>query len=108
LAIGEGEYRNPFPLIETDTWTNGEGKKETSRTATDWDELEFPVTMAKPLIMEATSRAMALQIFDEIGIFPPTKKEDPVIIGRIHLKKSRYNDRTISFMIAWHLNTNVI
>jgi hypothetical protein len=57
--------------------------------------------------MQATSRAMALEIFDEIGVFPPTKKEDPVIIGRVNLNHKGMK-RTVSFMIAWHLNTNQI
>lgn len=105
LPIGEGEYKNPFPLVERNRDTQNSGNNYSSTT--DWDEFEFPITMAKPVIMEATSRAMALQIFDEIGVFPPTKKEDPVIIGRINLKHGGAT-KTVSFMIAWHLNTNQI
>lgn len=103
LPQGKGEYKNPFPLIVRDKHKNSEGREEQSSYASDWDELEFPITMAKPRIMEATGRAMALQIFDQIGIMPANKKEDPVIIGQIITHK-----KTVSFMIAWHLNTNVL
>lgn len=101
LPVGEGEYKNPFPVIYE---TGGENKHFYPG---EWDQFEFPVMMAKPQIMEATNRAMALRIFDQIGIMPAHRKEDPVIIGQIH-RKSGYNTKTVSFMIAWHLNTNVL
>jgi hypothetical protein len=64
--------------------------------------------MAKPEIMNATAAAMRMKIFDQIGVMPHTrKKEDPVIIGQI-IRKVGYTKHTVSFMIAWHLNTNVI
>jgi hypothetical protein len=107
LPQGEGEYRNPFPLLERQTDKDAQGKETHGVYPICWDELQFPITMAKPVIMQATSRAMALEIFDEIGVFPPTKKEDPVIIGRVNLNHKGMK-RTVSFMIAWHFNTNQI
>jgi len=64
--------------------------------------------MCKPQIMEATSRAMALKIFDRFGVFPPTQDDDPVILGQIVHKAGQYRTKIVSFLIAWHLNTNVL
>lgn len=110
LPQGEGQYKNPFPIILEDTENDLEGKEVTKYWASDWDEFEFPVSMAKPQIMEAASRAMALKIFDEIGICPEDpKKQDPMIIGNIIVPSSSpYAHRKVSFIIAWHLNTATI
>lgn len=109
LAIGEGEYKNPFPLVERQNSITEGGKEIQSAgsRASDWDDIDFPITMAKPKIMEATTNAMALKIFDQIGVMPATRNEDPVIIGQI-IRKSGYITKTVSFMIAWHLDTNVL
>lgn len=109
LAQGEGEYKNPFPIVSRVTSEHKDGKeiRKAESEAVDWDEFEFPLTMARPQIMEATSRAMALKIFDRIGIMPAHKKDDPVIIGQI-FNKNGWNEKIVSFMIAWHLNTNVL
>lgn len=106
LPANEGEYKNPFPVIGRST-REVDGKTLREDMIEGWDEFEFPLTMAKPITMDATSRAMALKIFDQLGVLPPTRKEDPVIIGQIKLKKG-YTTKLVSFMIAWHLNTNMI
>lgn len=106
LPMGEGEYQNPFPVVFEKHFGEGENRKRYTQ-AERWDEMEFPIFMAKPEIMDATSRAMALKVFDRIGVFPRYKKEDPVIIGQI-FRKVGASERVVSFMIAWHLNTNMI
>jgi len=103
LKIGEGEYKNPHPRV-----FRKEQNDKTYYFAKEWNEFEFPITMAKPNIMEATNYAMALKIFDKIGIMPAQKRTDPVIIGQIMLKTNNYHRKIVSFMIAWHLNTNVL
>lgn len=102
-----GEYKNPAPLVERVSKKDADGKDISESWATDWQDIEFPITMAKPQIMEATSRAMALKIFDQIGIMPATRNDDPVIIGQI-IMKSGYTQKTVSFMIAWYLDTKVL
>ncbi len=106
ITAGEGEYQNPFPSV----WRRGD--KVSDKTtymyhADKWKELEFPINMAKPNIMQATDRAMMLKVFDDFGVLPnATKKVDPVIVGRIKVPSNApYTDRTVSFIIAWHLNT---
>lgn len=106
LPIGEGEYQNPFPVVYEKHFGEGDNRKKHTR-AESWDAMEFPIMMAKPEIMDATSRAMALKVFDRIGVFPKYRKEDPVIIGQIFNKKGN-NTKIVSFMIAWHINTNMI
>lgn len=110
LTIGGGEYKNPAPIVQRlSEERNSDNKiiQASESFATEWDDFEFPITMAKPRIMEATSRAMALKIFDQIGIMPPTRNDDPVIIGQI-FNKNGYSKKTVSFMIAWHLDTKVL
>lgn len=107
LPAGEGEYKNPEPIVERETTKWADNTTTSHSVATDWQDIEFPITMAKPFIMEATSRAMALNIFDQFGIMPPTRNDDPVIIGQIRMKNG-YSEKVCSFMIAWFLNTKVL
>ncbi len=75
-------------------------------SAKGWNEIDFPIQMARPKIMKAVTRAMALKIFDELGIFPEDKKKDPMIIARMKAPSTnRFARRYISFVVAWHLNT---
>lgn len=119
LPAGEGEYKNPFPpiyerVIRQRTATESEVKEYFCQQ--EWTDLEFPVSMSKPKIMEAATRAMALQIFDDLGILPGyaphdgTKppKGDPMIIARIFDPRPlpRWQTRRfVSFIVGWHLNT---
>lgn len=116
LPVEEGEYKNPFPYVAQVTI-----EKATSTTsercgywASQWKELEFPITMSKPQIMEAATRAMALRIFDDLGILPgyaPSEgtrppKGDPMILARIRTPgQPASNPRYVTFIVAWHLDT---
>lgn len=106
LSEGEGEYQNPFPQqFERETSTPDKPNL-TTYWAEHWKELEFPITMGKPRIIEAVNRAMALKLFDDFGIMPERKKEDPIIVARLKDPRgSKYNPRWITFMVAWHLDT---
>lgn len=111
--IGEGEYKNPMPVVFQRTIQKAEpGKKEEIQYwAEDFQAVDFPIQMAKPRIMEATTRAMALNIFDEFGILPAARNKDPLIVGRVKLGGSPKWDRDgnrVTFIIAWNLNTNVL
>lgn len=112
MPLGEGEYKNPDPVIHQSGFVNTE-ETERNYWAEDWqDEIEFPISMAKPLIMEVTAQAMAMKIFDRFGIMPAVvKNEDPLIIGQIVMRSRGsygHREKIVSFMIAWHLNTNVL
>lgn len=110
LPEGDGVYRNPFPIVYREEKKKSDGTLYIESYPGAWDEFEFPINMAKPQIMSVTQTALALKIFDRVGVMPSVrkKKEDPVIIGQIINKSGAYSEKVVSFMIAWHLNTNVL
>jgi hypothetical protein len=112
LPIGKGDYKNPHPKVENDyrkETKNAEGLVVRPYWADRWDDIEFPINMIKPQIMEATGKAMAAKIFDELGVLPQDyrRNPDPVILGRIYEPKQYAYQETkvLTFLIAWHLNT---
>jgi hypothetical protein len=110
LPAGAGDYKNPFPLVIRESEELPNGTFKSSSYPTEWDDFEFPINMAKPKIMSITQTALAMKVFDRVGVMPSVRrrKEDPVIIGQIVHKQGGLSEKVISFMIAWHLNTNVI
>lgn len=74
-------------------------------------DVEFPFKLAKSAVMSETAKAMALKVFDQIGIMgqEPEKAAaipDPIVCGQImpwfHKRKP------ITFFIAWWLDTKTI
>lgn len=114
MKEGEGIYKNPFPEIYQRDISSSEdkakGKKTIQYYAENWKDLDFPITMAKPKIMEATNRTMALKLFDDLGVLPsPYRKVDPLIVARIKDPRStQYNQKFVSFIVAWHLDTETL
>lgn len=107
LPAGAGGYVSPTPktLHWKETRLDNQGKeiKINLVQPTALQAVEFPIRSARAEVMSATAEAMALKVFDEIGICPQTRKADPLIIGRILLPDSL---KTVNFLIAWHLNLN--
>lgn len=110
LPTGTGIHANPFPVIYQKDEITAEQKTIRKYFAEHWRDIEFPFNMAKPRIMEATSRAMALKIFDDFGVLPSDRRNiDPLIVARIKDPRSTtYNRRFISFIIAWALDTKTL
>ena len=113
LPEGEGEYKNPFPLVhfENEVVTNDKGEKHRNweHWAEEWRDVEFPISMAKPQIMEAVSRAMAMKIFDDFGVLPGHRKVDPIIVGRIKDPRGpSYGFKGVSFILFWYLDTAIL
>jgi hypothetical protein len=123
LPEGEGEYKNPFPLVrhrrELAKKPDGSPQINWVQWADEFKDIEFPLCMAKPQIMEATSRAMAMKLFDDFGLFEghTTMRvhverrvtRDPIIVARLKDPRSTtYEWRGISFIVAWHLDTAVL
>lgn len=114
---GIGEYKNPSQLVRHQEVKRKEGDKEVVTrytTPTQFqDEIIFPMTAARPLVMNETAKAMALKVFDQIGICRPVEqgrivsygKGDPLIIGQI-LHQRASGIKVVSFIIAWYLNLN--
>lgn len=111
LPVGEGKYKSPNPLVKTDfdvdKKPDGTSKKTYTEWATDFEDVEFPIKMAKPKIMEVVGRAMAIKIFDQFGLFA-SGTGDPIITGEIvspdNQSSSPVNMKKVTFIIAWHLN----
>lgn len=119
---GAGDLVNPRPEVyETGreiqrTNYKGEPVKDSQGNqiydpvfaAFDWsEEIDFPISVARPEIMSETARAMALQIFDEFGVQDgPSRKGDPLVVGRIiDPRSTTYNRRWVTFLLAWYVNT---
>lgn len=105
--LGEGEYVNPNPVIESSEEEKEDGKKETIRWAEEWRLVDFPFKTVHPEIITEVSRAMAMKIFDEVGIVSPQGSRsrrggDPMIVGRVNFKNG-YTQRSACFVIAWFL-----
>ena len=111
---GRGDYVDDvvFSYRRTDTLTKKDGTKydNTVSVPTDFDyDPDFPVRGVKPVILAATERAMALKIFDQIGVVK-ARKQDPIIVGQIvdPAGNGRYWKKTISFFVAWWLDPDTL
>jgi hypothetical protein len=93
----------------------GQGREDRARAAfhvTDGfiEEIGFPVQAVKPIVLDATQRALAMKIFDSIGVVQNggaggfvQRRGDPIVVGR--LIDPRGNGRMVTFFVAWWLNT---
>lgn len=113
--IGEGVYVSPTARTKSRTLPNPAAtsqtpewqKKITERWAAAFQDADFPFKLAKPRILEATDRAMALNVFDELGVLPARPQADPMVIGRIVCRdgSARWQRKTLSFLVTWFLDT---
>jgi hypothetical protein len=109
-ALGEGRYVDSSPLEMESSYKeedkDGKLVKKKMFWAEDFQEPGFPFTMAKPQILDATGKALALKVFDEVGVLPKRRaKGDPMVVGRIIYKAGGYDERSISFLITWFVDT---
>lgn len=108
VAAGYGDYVSPMPsFYRFEREYKTETGKETWQYAspTGLREVAFPLRAARVEVMNATAEAMALKVFDQIGICPAQRKPDPLIIGQILAPRV---NKTCSFIIAWHLNLRTL
>jgi hypothetical protein len=109
-AMGEGHYTDSLPVIHQRTGpgreidkSTGKPKEITTYFAHHFQEIDFPISVARPAIMSETSRAMALKCFDELGVLPSRRgKGDPIVVGIVKHKGSA--KRTM-FLVAWYIDT---
>lgn len=111
LPPGVGRYVDGKQYVRDDSYTEPDPKDPSRRrdvplfTATRYDNLpDFPVLAVKPLVLEATARAMALKLFDHIGVVT-NLQQDPVVVGEFLHPADRYRLRRVTFFIAWWLDT---
>jgi predicted transcriptional regulator len=114
LPPGEGDYKNPEQFVRS---ARGSFKNEKGadvffhrQWAVEYDSIEFPVIAAVPYVMNVTQQAMALRVFDQIGISPQgsIRAADPLIIGQILGLRSGWKRKMVSFLIAWHLDLRTL
>lgn len=108
LPAGEGRYVDDrcFTKDESYDKTLPDGKmKHVARHVIDsFDDVDFPVQAVKPVVLDATQRAMALKIFDQMGMVQNRSGKDPIVVGQ--LIDPRGNGRMVTFFVAWWLNTS--
>ena len=106
LPAGEGRYVDEqlFTIDQSYDEHLPDGKvKHVSRyVSADYDVVDFPVVAVKPAILEATQRAMALKIFDQMGVVTNQSGRDPIVVGQ--LIDPRGKGGLATFFIAWWLN----
>jgi hypothetical protein len=111
LPVGEGRYVDESPLEteEPEEYKNHEGKTQTRmryRAAEHDDEVDFPLLMTKPIVLEAVARAMALKVFDQIGRVQNSGGHDPIYVGQ--LLDPRHGRRLTTFFLAWWVDTSTL
>jgi len=118
LPVGDGRYENPqvkFHERRSERKELKDGKEtkvyEVEQFCDGFDQIEFPLAVAHPMVMDATARAMAMKIFDRIGVVPQTRRKgyrgDPIVVGQI-TNKEGYSTKTASFLIAWYLDPRTL
>lgn len=107
LPEGQGKWVSPLPKIwqHYHAWTDGQGEQQECYTYNprDFQEVDFPFTVAKPQILEATAAAMKSAIFDQLGVLPRYSCGDPIVVGQI-LRPGQYKE-PVTFFVAWWLDT---
>ena len=108
LPAGEGRYVSDQPEIWQESYEarDKEGNPVTERVywAEDFQDVDFPLRLVKPEILDQTAAAMAMKVFDEIGVLPAGRKGDPIVIGRIYPPHRK--DSPVAFFIGWWLDTS--
>lgn len=113
LPVGVGDYRSPLQVFTEDRSKEEKDGKTfytVEQSCAGYADIDFPFAAAHSVVMDATSHAMALKIFDRIGIVPQTHRRlrgDPIILGQI-VRKEGYSEKVASFLIAWHLDVRTL
>jgi hypothetical protein len=113
LPSGQGHYESVDQKYDERKWKTSEGGKEiyhVRQNCHGFDQIEFPLAIAHPVVMNTVARAMAMKIFDKIGIVPTSHrrlKGDPIVLGQI-TRKEGYSAKTASFLIAWYLDPRTL
>lgn len=104
LRAGVGSYKNPFPEVNhhSDRSKDAQGKEVVQRWTTtgEFKPIDFPFSLVRPEILDATSKAMQKKIFDAIGILPRHTAPDPIVVGEIISPTGT----RVHFFVAWWLD----
>jgi len=107
LPAGEGRYVDDglTHTVEQYQGKDYNGKEITKERyhSADYDQLDFPVTLVKPVVLAAVQRALADKLFDQLGIVQNTARQDPIVVGQFLDPRGR--GRRVTFFVAWWLDT---
>ena len=119
LPPGEGRYVDDQMVLTDNRWetTDEKGRQVThgNVVASGFDEdIDLPLTAVKPQILESIERALALKIFDRVGLVaerrrgPISVRKDPIVVGQLIDPSERWPDsygaKVVTFFIAWWLD----
>jgi hypothetical protein len=109
LPAGEGDNVSPNPKLDhcATPYTDEQGKARVRHEymPVEFEDVDFPMEVARPVVMETTARALKLRLFDEIGIAKDAsaiRRGDPMILGR--LRNPRPNRPDVTCFIAWYFD----
>lgn len=116
LPAEEGQYVSPkhrdnlssFKKPVDGDYTGAKGFL-TYKTPSGFDDVEFPFKLARPEVLSAAAQAMALKVFDQLGVLPRTAAPvvpDPMILGHIFMPHKR--NAPLTFFVAWWLDTRTL
>jgi hypothetical protein len=111
LPAGEGRYVDDALYTGSETYQDtdyaGKAIEKVRHFSTDFDEdVDFPLQGVMPEVLRATSRAMALKLFDQLGVVLNNGGRDPIVVGQLLDPKG--NSRLVTFFVAWWLNTDTL
>lgn len=123
LGPDRGRYVDESLIVHSGTRPTGKKHSDGTPATERWARAEeynetpdFPAIMVKPILLDATHRAMALHVFDRIGIINgntggslKARRSDPIVVGQIlDPRSTTWQPRLVTFFIAWWLNTEML
>lgn len=110
LPAGEGRYVSPRPSLMAKEFPTKNHKGEMHPVAHYHPDKflvpDFPFKLAKAEIMHATQAAMALKVFDQLGVLPVTRNPDPMVTG--HILMPHRKGQSVTFFVSWWLDTKTL
>jgi hypothetical protein len=112
LPAGVGDYVNPLVDATHTSEKVGDKTHHIYESVDTFSDVNYPITIAKPVLMQRTAQAMALKVFDEIGVATDTvrgrsgTRGDPVLIGRI--LNPNPNKPALSVFLGWYFDPSVL
>lgn len=116
LVAGEGEYVSNTVATRTfqqrvkNQYAVDGFENKVFHQPYKFKSVEFPFKLAKAAVMSETARAMALKVFDQLGIMGTTAASptvpDPIVCGQI--LPWFHKRQAVTFFVAWWLDTKTL
>lgn len=101
LPTGKGHYVSDETTVGSGQRLNDKREVQKYYYAKEFKDVNFPFKLAHPSILKKTQQAMMLKVFDEVGAVGERRQKDPMLIGRIFDPTHAYQNRFVTFFIAW-------